>query len=128
MSLYLLTVTCQQKKAYIDKSMLDECIDYIKFYVSGLHIELDVYENSGKYRQLHYHAIARVPKEFRYNTCTGFGAPALTRVTFQIHWKPITSIIGAVNYLEKDLKYKTQDDIFRDNYYSVNRFGESYLE
>ncbi len=125
--LYMITISCQQKKDYIGKSDLDEVIMYLKYHVDSLHVLDHVYENSGKYKQLHWHAIAQVHKNFRYAPYSAFGARHLTNNTYIIHWSKIRSLVAAVAYLHKDLRYLSQDEIFINNYYSVNRFAEKYL-
>ncbi len=125
---FLVTISCQQKKAYIDKSMIDEVIMYLKYFIDSLHVEHYVYENSGKYRQLHWHAVVSVTKNFHFAHYTSFGAINITGQSYSINWKPITHLPGAIRYINKDLKYSTQFQIFQDNWYSINRFNETYLE
>ncbi len=126
-TLYMLTISCQQKNDYIDKSMLDEVILYLKLHISSFHIIHSVYENSGKYKQLHWHALVRVIGSFRWKRYNSFGHQNITKNTYRIHWKFSHNPASAIQYMKKDLKHKSQDDIFINNYYSINRFSESYL-
>ncbi len=125
--LYMITISCQQKKDYIDKSMLDEIILYLKLHIDSLQIIHCVYENSGKYKQLHWHALVRVIGSFRWKRFNSFGNEDITRNTYRIHWKLSHNPASAIQYMKKDLKHQSQDDIFINNYYSINRFSESYL-
>ncbi len=124
---YMLTIACQQKKEYITKDLLDEVISYLKLAIPNFHVIQEVYENSGKYRQLHYHAIVHVPGKFWYKQFTAFGASHMTGNTYSIRWHRVYDYYRACSYLYKDLRYQTQSDILQDNYYSVNRFHEVYL-
>ncbi len=124
-NLYLITVNCQQKKRYIDKDSIDEVILYLKMNINEFHIHQDVYERSGKYNQLHYHAIVKVPKWFKYRAYTSFGDKAITGSTYQIRWAKIYNLQGAQSYLMKDLRYQTQEDIFVANEYSIYRISEN---
>ncbi len=124
---YMITISCQQKKDYINKDILDEVILWLKMSIDSLHIIRSVYENSGKYRQLHWHAIVSVKPKFRYAPYTQFGDKNITGNTYRIQWEKIYNLEGAYNYLKKDLLHQTQNDIFTNNYYSVNRFQEKYL-
>ncbi len=123
---YLITIACQQKKEHINTIQLLEVIMYLKHSIESLHIYHYVYENSGKYRQLHWHAIVSVDKPFRFKQYTKFGSKDITGNTYSINWKPIYDIFKAINYLHKDLKHQTQEDIITNNHYSINRFSDKY--
>ncbi len=125
---YMVTISCQQKKDYIDKQMLDEVILWLKISIPHLHIIRSVYENSGKYRQLHWHAIVTTNRVFRYAPYTAFGLENITRNTYRIQWEEVYNSHRAVEYLAKDLRHQSQDDILTNNYYSINRFNELYLD
>ncbi len=125
---YMITIIAQQRKDYIEKWQLDEVIDYLGKFVPSMSIIHSVYEISGKYRQLHYHAIVKVKKALRYKQFTSFGSKDLTGNTYRIQWTRVYDYFKACAYLLKDLRYKTQDEIFIDNYYSVNRFNEIYMD
>ncbi len=124
---YMITISCQQKLDYISKDSIDEVISWLKLSIPSLDVLLYVYENSGKYRQLHWHALVLVRYKFRYKPYTTFGAKHITGNTYIIRWDVVTFLVGALLYLKKDLRYKSQDEILIDNYYSINRFSESYL-
>ncbi len=121
---YLVTISCQQKKEYIDRLMLDEVIRWLKMNVDHLSIIRSVYENSGKYRQLHWHAIISVPKNFYYRPYTAYGDLSLNMNTYRVQYKKIYDIKGAYKYINKDLRYKTQIDILQNNYYSIYRLDQ----
>ncbi len=126
MTLYMITVSCSQKKDYINKICLDEVIQWLYQSIEIFSIAECVYENSGKYHQLHYHGIVTVDRDFRYKPFTKFGDKDITGNTYQVHWSRIRCLPAVKRYLIKDLRYKTQDEIFIDNYYSINRFSERY--
>ncbi len=121
---YLITISCQQKKDYIDRDMLDKVIIWLKMGVDHLNIIRSVYENSGKYRQLHWHGIISVPKNFYYRPYTAYGDLSLSMNTYRIQYKKIYDIKGAIKYINKDLRYKTQEDILLENYYSIYRLDQ----
>ncbi len=123
---YMVTISCQQKLDYINKSSLDSVILYLKLAVPRLKLLLHVYENTGRYKQLHWHGLITVPYPFYYRRHTHYSANQDGN-SFRIQWTPVTFLKGAISYLQKDLRYQTQNDIFLNNYYSVNRFYERYL-
>ncbi len=125
---YLITISCQQKKDYIFQALLDEVLLWLKISIDDLHIVQYIYENSGKYKQLHWHGLARLPIGFRYAPYTTFGDKDITGNTYIIHWKKVKYLLGASKYLNKDLKHQSQDDILINNYFSINRFNEKYLD
>ncbi len=124
---YMITISCSQCKDYISPSHLGEVISYLKLCIDSLQILDYSYENSGKYKQLHYHALALVAPRFRYKRYSKFGAKHITGNTYQIYWKKVYNTKKALSYIYKDQRYKTQDEILLDNYYSINRFNELYL-
>lgn len=124
---YMLTISCQQKKDYISCSLLDEVIQWLKYAIDSLHITHTAYETSGKYRQLHWHAIVTVKEGFRYSPFTQFGAKDITRNTYCVNWTRVYSLPCAISYIYKDQQYKTQQSIIEDNWYSINRFNEVYV-
>ncbi len=117
---YMITIRKHQVKDYVNKYMLDEVAEYLEQGIKSFYIIQQVYENSGMYKQLHYHAIAKVSKNFRYKPFVEYNG-------FQIQWTRVYDYFKACAYLLKDLRYKSQDDILLDNYYSINRFHEVYL-
>ncbi len=120
-SLYMVTISSQQKKDYISKVRIDEVILWLKYSIKSLHVIQSVYETSGKYRQLHWHALVSC-KKIRYAPYTSWGDKDLTGNTYRIQWKKVYNEEGAINYINKDLRHQTQEDILLFNYYSVNRF------
>ncbi len=121
---YLVTIICQQKKEYIDRGMIDEVIRWLKRSIGRLYIFRSVYENSGKYKQLHWHGVISVPKNFYYKPYTAYGDRSLGMNTYQIQYKKIYDINGAFKYINKDLRYQTQMDILQNNYYSIYRLDQ----
>ncbi len=119
---YLVTISASQHKDYIAKEALDDVIRWLKYNID-MHVYNSVYETSGFYKQLHWHAIVSVPLHFRYKPYTKWGSKELTVNTYQIQWKKITYLPGAIRYIYKDLhSHQTQQDILFWNYYSIPRF------
>ncbi len=125
---YMITISCQQKKDYIDTILLLEVLMWLKMSIDSLQIMHFVYENSGKYRQLHWHGIVTVKKNFRYSPFTAFGAKHITGNTYIVNWTRVYNLKRAIDYLHKDLRYRSQEEIISDNYYTINRFNEVYLD
>ncbi len=119
---YLLTIRCSQVKDYISKESIDDVIRWLKFNVDSMHVYDYVYETSGHYGQLHWHGIVEVPKTFQYKPYTCWGSKELTVNTYNIQWKKITYLPGAIKYINKDLQHTSQRDILFWNYYSIPRF------
>ncbi len=99
---WMVTISCQQKKHKITKSHLYEVIMYLKLNISSFKVLDESFETSGKYKQLHWHAICKTKPLFRYKPYTQYGCIHMMDDTFSIHWKRITSIKGAVRYIHKD--------------------------
>ncbi len=116
---YMITIRKHQVKDYVNKYMLDEVALYLEQGIQSFYIIQQVYENSGLHKQLHYHAIAKVNKNFRYKPFVEYNG-------FQIHWTRVYDYYKACAYLLKDLRCKTQDDILTDNFFSINRFNMKY--
>ncbi len=126
--IYMVTISSQQKKAHISKNQLDSVVDYLSKQIDSLSIIQSVYENTGRYKQLHYHAIVNVPKDFRYYRFTKFGSSNLTLQTYSINWGRVYNLRRAITYLNKDLKHQSQQDIIQDNGYKQNCFNLHYNE
>lgn len=126
--IYMVTVSCQQKKDYVNRSMLDEVILWLKLTIDSFQILESVYENSGHYRQLHWHAIVNVKEGFRYSPFTKFGDKTITGNTYVVNWTKVYDLSRAIAYIQKDLQYKSQQQIITNNWYSINRFNEIYYD
>ncbi len=127
MVFYLLTISCQQKKDFIQKYQLDEVCLWLKMNIASLHIQPYVYETSGKYNQLHYHAIVSVDKYFRFKPFTACGSIETTN-TFRVQWSKVDNLSGALQYIQKDLWYASQGEILIRNYYKYNMFNQTTQE
>ncbi len=126
-TVYMITISCQQKKCFISYHNLYMIIMWLKLSIPHFHIRRDVFETSGKYQQLHYHAIVEVPASFRYRPYVKYGDCYLCK-SYRIQWTKIYNMHRAVRYLLKDLQNRTQEDILLYNYYSINRFNEIELK
>ncbi len=123
MVFYLLTISCQQKTDFIQKYQLDEVCLWLKMNIASLHIQPHVYETSGKYNQLHYHALVSVDKYFYYRPFTAYGEKNKTISTFRIQWSKVDNLSGALQYLRKDLWHASQGEILIRNFYKYNYFN-----
>ncbi len=125
---YMVTISCQQKLETISSNQLYAVILYLKLHIDSLHIIKDAYEKSGKYKQLHYHAIVEVKEGFRFSPFTQYGSRNLTLNTFSINWTKVYDLQGAKNYLDKD---KAIFNLNEEKHYiskdSPNRFLDKYL-
>lgn len=122
---YLVTIRCSQVKDYITPSAIDNILEWLLSSIKGMSVGDSVYETSGKYSQLHWHGIISVPQSFIYRPYTRWGDKEVTINTYNIHWKKITLLSGAIKYINKDLQHQTQEDILFWNYYSINRFDDT---
>lgn len=111
---YLLTISCQQKLLPIYKADL-LCV---RRTLPLTAIFADSYETSGKYNQLHYHALV----EFKgyWKLYTQYIAECYK--TYRIHWKKVRDFYGAMDYVYKDTHNCPikQDMIFICNYAKHN--------
>ncbi len=123
---YMITISCQQKKSFISYQDLYMIIMWLKLSIPHFLILKDVFETSGRYHQLHYHALILVTHKFRYKPYTKYGDSALCK-SYRIQWDLAYNLKGAISYLEKDLQNQTQEEILMYNYYSINRFNEPDL-
>lgn len=111
---YLLTITKHQKKDYVSKENLNTVITELKLRLPTLHFTHYAYENSGYYKQLHFHGVctARTGVSYRKNASI-FG--------YQLMWKPVFNLAGAISYVTKEACSKaSQADILVENYYNHN--------
>jgi len=122
--LYLITIICQQKKHYISKEEIDEVILWLKMNIPSLKILNSVYETSGRYNQLHFHAVATTSTKIYYKPFTQWGDTEYNNNTFKIHWSSIYDYTGACAYIQKDLHYQDQDQILIKNYYKHHYFNQ----
>ncbi len=63
---YALTIIRHQKLDYVDKSDLDAVITELKIRLNTMNVLLYAYENSGKYRQLHFHGTVKVNEYIKF--------------------------------------------------------------
>ncbi len=119
---YMVTISCQQKKEFIDKVMPDEIIIWLKMCIPSLKVKEFVYENSGKYGQLHFHGIVLVRKGFSYRKFTSYG-DARVDISYRIQWTKIEDLQGAREYIKKDITYNSQDEILVNNLFKYKFFN-----
>lgn len=120
---YLLTISCQQKKLFVCKKNLDEVIRWISDNNNSFVILHHSYERSGKYSQLHFHAL--VSFKGYWKPYTQWGDLDYTHLSFRIQWVKIRDAFGAINYIYKDTlnnKFR-QEFIHIMNHYKYNYFN-----
>lgn len=111
------TISSHTKTGYVDKSNLEAIMKTLKERLNTLNFLLIRYENSGKYAQLHMHALVKVRESFRYSqNCSIDG--------FHILWKKLHSrkdTVEWVNYCNKEAYHRfSQEQILAHNYYKHN--------
>ncbi len=122
--IYLLTIICQQKLHYVSKGELDDVVLWLKMNIPSLHIGILVYETSGHYNQLHYHAVVDVCKDFYYKPFTKWGDIDYNYNTFKVQWSLVYNYGGACAYTQKDLYLQSQKQILIKNYYKHHFFNQ----
>ncbi len=122
MILYLVTISCQQKLIEVSQSDLHEVIMWLKMNINSLHIYHYSYETTGKYNQLHFHAIAGMTGMWK--PFTQWGEAPYTK-TYRIQWSKIADYPGALDYVYKDTNNNPsiQDQILILNHYKHNYFN-----
>lgn len=112
MILYLLTISCQQKKEFILPMDLHIVINHLQ--KSGVIILKGRYENHGLYNQLHFHAI--VNYSGYYKSLTQYGDKEHDK-TYRIDFKRIRpgTVFAVDNYLNK----QNQDQVLTTNYWKI---------
>lgn len=119
---YAITISKHQKKDYVDKSELNDVLTILKQRNTTLNIHSYVYENSGKYKQLHFHGTgqATVPIYYKKN-CSING--------FRIEWKLMKSATDRARwskYISKEAYNRyAQEHILEENYYHYNNFWDN---
>ncbi len=125
MILYLLTISCQQKNQFVSKEDLDEVINWLKLSEESLHVWKHSYERTGRYTQLHFHAIVSVRSGFYWKPYIQYGDRDYMHLTFRVQWKRCGHFPGAVKYIYKDTHNSdiVQDQIFNENMYKYHYFN-----
>ncbi len=113
-SRYLLTISCQQKNIKVNKSDIDQVVDWLRqcgVTFQGIH-----YENHGLYSQLHIHAV--VNYSGRYSLLSKYGDEKLW-MSFRIHFSLIRGPLDRV------LQYLNKQDTL--SVLSWNKFKDVYF-
>ncbi len=124
--MYILTISCQQKNKFVAKDNLDDVLIWLKTAIDSFKILKPYvsYETSGRYNQLHYHAVIDVHANVYYKPFTTYGCIETHNLTFRVQWTRIYDLQGACAYVIKDThgsQYK-QEGIIILNYYKHHRF------
>lgn len=115
---YLITISCQQKLQYVSEYDLYQVLLWLPPSLLVLHYS---YETSGKYGQLHYHAV--VEYNGLWNPYTQYGDSSYC-LSFRIQWKRITKLEGAIKYVYKDTH---NDPIIQNDIIIGNEFKHKYF-
>lgn len=114
---YGITISKHRKKDYVDKSDLLAVIAKLKQKLVTLDVFDYHYENSGKYRQLHFHGTATSKWNIHYRENNSIDG-------FRIEWKKIkdkANLDTWMAYTSKEASNTiTQDQILQENYYLNN--------
>ncbi len=127
----MLTIRCSQVLEFITKRDLVEVMLWLKMNIDHMRVYAHVYENSGKYKQLHMHTIVSVDRSFSYRRFTCYGDIKYNK-SFHIDWTKIQDIEGAYHYLLKDLWYKEQEEtliynIYNNHYFNIDTQNFEFL-
>ncbi len=125
MILYLLTISCQQKKKLVEQRDINEVLGWLMFNNPSLKVLNYAFERSGKYEQLHFHSIISVKRSFHYSPFTQYGDIDHNLLTFRLDYKKVQNIQGAFEYIYKDTHNieQLQNQIITLNYYKYNYFN-----
>ncbi len=105
----MVTISCVNNNLYIEQddieSVHDEFTRISNIIWSG---DLNRYEISGKYRQLHFHGIGYLPNAFKYGKLTKLHGP---NASWSIRYTPIITAnhTGRISF-EQAIVYVTKDD------------------
>ncbi len=126
MILYLLTISCQQKKKLVLERDLNEVLDWLQTNEHSFKVLNMAYERSGKYSQLHFHGIVSVRKNFHYRPFTQYGDVDHNLLTFKIDYQRVSNLEGALAYIYKDTQNDRilQQQILTLNYYKHHYFNQ----
>ncbi len=120
MTLYMITITANKRNIYIDKDNIDSVIIWLR--MNNIKVSDIAYEISGLYKQLHAHALAFVPRGFRWSPYTQYG-DKIHCIGFHIHWDRSNNKAGAIRYITKEASNPIkQDQIITSNYYKKHFF------
>jgi len=86
------------------------------------------YERSGKYTQLHFHAI--ISMSGKWSPFTQYGDREHMNRTFRLQFSRVTDYPGALAYVIKDTQdiVVRQDTVFLLNYYKHHFFNQTTQE
>ncbi len=105
---YMLTIAKHQVKDYVTKEDLMAIYRELSFKIPHMHLISMIYEISPTYRQLHAHALVYTKKAVYYRRHSSNGG-------FRLQWSPVFDEAGVNDYLQKDLKTRSQDEILMEN-------------
>ncbi len=116
----MITITANKRNIFIEQHNIDSVIIWLT--MNGIGVDNIAYENSGMYKQLHAHALAYVPRGFRWSPYTQYG-DTVHGIGFHIHWDRSNNKAGAIRYITKQATNPIlQDQILTSNYYKQHYF------
>ncbi len=119
-TLYMLTISCNQKLIHISKKDIYQVIMWLKYNIDSLQFIQVHYEYGTIYNQLHLHSIVSVNEDFRWKPYTLYGDVNHLNKTYHIDWRRVFNTSGAIKYIQKDTN-KTDSII---QYYQTHYFNQ----
>lgn len=121
-NLYLLTITKHQKLDYVLPCDIIQVIETLKSEIINFRILDFSFETSGLYSQLHFHCICSIDSFFKFKNYKSLYG-------FQLYWKTVTKLKGALNYIYKDTNKMPhlQDEILVLNQYTHSKALNGFI-
>ncbi len=112
---YFITISSQQKGNQVRLQELED----VQFWLSanGVKFICRRYESTGKYKQLHFHGIARF--KGRFQGLVAWGAAGITDNTYSIRWVKVTNYYNLLTYLLKPGSYEAYSP-FKDHHMVIS--------
>lgn len=109
---YALTISAHKKNEFVSKNDIDQIIIYLKWLHPKLKVRVLVYENTGRYKQLHAHLLVSNDRYVRFkDNCSIQG--------YRLQWDQINDAghcIRAYSYITKEVRNAyMQEQVFITN-------------
>ncbi len=120
--LYMLTISKHQKLSYVLPCDIYSVLQSLKADITSLIILDQSLETTGLYSQLHFHGLVSINEFFKFKNFKTING-------FQLSWKTINNLCGALNYIYKDTHKKdhVQDQIIALNTYTHKKAPNLFL-
>ncbi len=120
MTLYMISISSQQKKDTINKQQLQDVITYLKNSIQHFYIQQITFEYGTVYKQLHCHMIVKVKRNFRWKKYTQYGDIQYTKNTFHIDYRKIYNHTKAVQYISKDIPDFNIIQYYKTHFFNIS--------